>query len=77
MIRSFLPHMEEAGEGIIANFSPIGDNRPLQKCAYSQQWAVEGLTRSLAQELQIAVAFNRSNRYPNASLNLWRCGRLV
>ncbi len=63
MIRSFLPHMEEAGEGIIANFSSYwGQSTAPEVAPYcASKWAVEGLTRSLAQELPgglATVAFN-------------------
>ena len=63
MIRSFVPIMEEQGHGVIANFSSYWGQSTAPKvgpyCA--SKWGVEGLTRSLAQELQdglTAVAFN-------------------
>ena len=63
MIRSFVPIMEEQGHGVIANFSSYWGQSTAPKvgpyCA--SKWGVEGLTRSLAQELPdglTAVAFN-------------------
>jgi NAD(P)-dependent dehydrogenase (short-subunit alcohol dehydrogenase family) len=63
MIRSFLPMMQEAGRGIIANFSSYwGQSTAPEVAPYcATKWGVEGLTRSLAQELPSglgAVAFN-------------------
>ena len=63
MIRSFLPMMQEAGRGIIANFSSYwGQSTAPEVAPYcATKWGVEGLTRSLAQELPRglgAVAFN-------------------
>ena len=53
MIRSFLPMMQEAGRGIIANFSSYwGQSTAPEVAPYcATKWGVEGLTRSLAQEL--------------------------
>lgn len=62
MIRSFLPKMEQS-EGIIANFSSYwGQSTAPEVAPYcASKWGVEGLTRSLAQELPrglATVAFN-------------------
>ena len=63
MIRSFVPRMEKRGNGIIVNFSSYWGQSTAPKvgpyCA--TKWGVEGLTRSLAQELPqglATVAFN-------------------
>jgi len=63
MIRSFVPKMIEKGQGIIANFSSYwGQSTAPEVAPYcATKWGVEGLTRSLAQELPRglgAVAFN-------------------
>jgi len=63
MIRSFVPMMQKAGCGIIANFSSYwGQSTAPEVGPYcASKWGVEGLTRSLAQELPdglSAVAFN-------------------
>ena len=63
MIRSFVPLMEKQGSGIIANFSSYwGQSTAPEVGPYcSSKWGVEGLTRSLAQELpdgMTAIAFN-------------------
>ena len=63
MIRAFVPKMEKAGRGIIANFSSYwGQSTAPDVGPYcATKWGVEGLTRSLAQELPCglaAVAFN-------------------
>ena len=63
MIRSFVPMMESAGCGVIANFSSYwGQSTAPEVAPYcATKWGVEGLTRSLAQELPsglAAVAFN-------------------
>ena len=63
MIRSFLPKMEQTGEGIIANFSSYwGQSTAPEVAPYcASKWGVEGLTRSLSQELPeglATVAFN-------------------
>jgi len=63
MIRAFVPRMEKAGRGIIANFSSYwGQSTAADVGPYcATKWGVEGLTRSLAQELPkglAAVAFN-------------------
>jgi NAD(P)-dependent dehydrogenase (short-subunit alcohol dehydrogenase family) len=63
MIRSFVPKMIEKGQGIIANFSSYwGQSTAPEVAPYcATKWGVEGLTRSLAQELPsglAAVAFN-------------------
>jgi len=63
MIRSFVPLMEKQRSGIIANFSSYwGQSTAPEVGPYcASKWGVEGLTRSLAQELpdgMTAVAFN-------------------
>ena len=63
MIRSFLPMMQDTGQGMIANFSSYwGQSTAPEVGPYcATKWGVEGLTRSLAQELPKglgAVAFN-------------------
>ena len=63
MIRSFLPMMLDAGQGMIANFTSYwGQSTAPEVAPYcATKWGVEGLTRSLAQELPSglgAVAFN-------------------
>ena len=63
MIRSFVPRMENLGRGIIANFSSYwGQSTAPEVAPYcATKWGIEGLTRSLAQELPkglSAVAFN-------------------
>jgi NAD(P)-dependent dehydrogenase (short-subunit alcohol dehydrogenase family) len=63
MIRSFVPMMENKGQGIIVNFSSYwGQSTAPEVGPYcATKWGVEGLTRSLAQELpkgMAAVAFN-------------------
>ena len=63
MIRSFVPRMEKQGHGIIANFSSYwGQSTAPEVGPYcASKWGVEGLTRSLAQELPsglVTVAFN-------------------
>ena len=63
MIRSFVPKMEEVGHGIIVNFSSYwGKTTAADVGPYcATKWGVEGLTRSLAQELSrglATVAFN-------------------
>ena len=63
MIRSFVPRMEKRGNGIIVNFSSYwGQSTAPEVGPYcATKWGVEGLTRSLAQELSqglATVAFN-------------------
>jgi len=63
MIRAFLPAMEKRGRGIIVNFSSYwGRSTAPEVGPYcASKWGVEGLTRSLAQELPAGlgtVAFN-------------------
>ena len=63
MIRTFVPIMEKQGHGVIANFSSYwGQSTAPEVGPYcASKWGVEGLTRSLAQELPddlTAVAFN-------------------
>jgi len=63
VIRSFLPAMIAAGEGIVVNFSSgWGRSTSPQVAPYcASKWAVEGLTQALAQELPAglgAIALN-------------------
>jgi NAD(P)-dependent dehydrogenase (short-subunit alcohol dehydrogenase family) len=63
MILSFVPRMGKKGKGLIANFSSYwGQSTAPEVGPYcSSKWGVEGLTRSLAQELPqglAAVSFN-------------------
>lgn len=63
MVRSFVPIMERVGKGIIVNFSSYwGQSTAPEVGPYcATKWGVEGLTRSLAQELPnnlAAVVFN-------------------
>ena len=63
MVRSFVPIMERVGRGIIVNFSSYwGQSTAPEVGPYcATKWGVEGLTRSLAQELPnnlAAVVFN-------------------
>jgi len=63
MIRAFLPSMLEAGKGTIVNFSSYwGQSSAAEVAPYcASKWAIEGLTRALAQELPnelSAVALN-------------------
>jgi NAD(P)-dependent dehydrogenase (short-subunit alcohol dehydrogenase family) len=63
MIRAFLPSMLEAGKGTIVNFSSYwGQSTAPEVAPYcASKWAIEGLTRALAQELPFglsAVALN-------------------
>jgi len=63
MIRSFVPLMERIEKGIIVNFSSYwGQSSAADVGPYcASKWGVEGLTRSLSQELPNnlgAVAFN-------------------
>ena len=63
MIRSFVPMMQNADEGIVVNFSSYwGQSTAPEVAPYcASKWGVEGLTRALAQELPnnlAAVAFN-------------------
>jgi NAD(P)-dependent dehydrogenase (short-subunit alcohol dehydrogenase family) len=62
-IRAFLPAMEDAGRGVIVNFSSYwGRSTAPEVAPYcATKWAIEGLTQSLSQELPdglAAVAFN-------------------
>jgi NAD(P)-dependent dehydrogenase (short-subunit alcohol dehydrogenase family) len=62
-IRSFLPTMEDAGRGVIVNFSSYwGRSTAPEVAPYcATKWAIEGLTQALSQELPTglaAVAFN-------------------
>jgi NAD(P)-dependent dehydrogenase (short-subunit alcohol dehydrogenase family) len=58
VIRHFVPAMVKAGHGIIVNFSSgwgrAVDAEVAPYCA--SKWAVEGLTRALAQELPSGMA---------------------
>ena len=58
MIRSFVPRMEKQEHGIIANFSSYwGQSTAPEVAPYcASKWGVEGLTRSLAQELPAGLA---------------------
>ncbi len=63
IIRHFVPAMIEAGKGIIVNFSSgWGRSTSPEVAPYcATKWAIEGLTRALAQELPdglAAVALN-------------------
>ncbi len=63
MIRAFLPEMENEGTGIIVNFSSYwGQTTAPDVGPYcASKWAIEGLSRSLAQEVPdgiSVVAFN-------------------
>jgi NAD(P)-dependent dehydrogenase (short-subunit alcohol dehydrogenase family) len=62
-IRAFLPAMENNGNGVIVNFSSYwGSSTAADVAPYcATKWGIEGLTRSLSQELPsglAAVAFN-------------------
>lgn len=56
--RSFLPAMIESGRGVVANFSSgWGRSTSPEVAIYcASKWAVEGLTRALAQELPRGLA---------------------
>lgn len=58
VIRHFVPAMVERGSGVIVNFSSgwgrVTDAEVAPYCA--SKWAVEGLTRALAQELPAGMA---------------------
>ena len=63
MIRSFVPKMIHKGQGIITSFSSYwGQSTAPEVGPYcATKWGVEGLSRSLAQELPsglVSVAFN-------------------
>lgn len=63
LIRAFLPAMEKRGKGTIVNFSSYwGQSSAPEVGPYcASKWGVEGLTRSLSQEIPVglcAVAFN-------------------
>lgn len=63
VIRHFLPAMMERGSGVVVNFSSgWGRSASPEVAAYcASKWAIEGLTRALAQELPhglAAVALN-------------------
>lgn len=63
VIKAFLPAMMEAGKGVIVNFSSgWGRSTSPEVVPYcASKWAIEGLSRGLAQELPrglAAVAFN-------------------
>lgn len=57
-IRSFLPAMLEQGRGVVVNFSSYwGRSTSPEEAPYcATKWAVEGLTRALAQELPAGLA---------------------
>ncbi len=58
IVRNFLPPMIEQGRGVLVNFSSgwgrSGEAELAPYCA--TKWAVEGLTRSLAQEIPAGLA---------------------
>jgi NAD(P)-dependent dehydrogenase (short-subunit alcohol dehydrogenase family) len=58
VIRHFVPAMIKAGRGVIVNFSSgwgrAVDTEVAPYCA--TKWAIEGLTRALAQELPVGMA---------------------
>jgi NAD(P)-dependent dehydrogenase (short-subunit alcohol dehydrogenase family) len=58
VIRNFLPAMLERGSGVMVNFSSgWGRSAEAELAPYcATKWAVEGLTRSLAQELPKGLA---------------------
>lgn len=58
VVRHFLPPMLEQGRGVIVNvISGSGKNCPPMSGAYNtSKWAVEGLTRTLANELPSGLA---------------------
>ncbi len=53
MIKAFLPEMKSLNEGVIVNFSSYwGQSTAAEVAPYcASKWAIEGLTRALAQEL--------------------------
>ena len=53
MIKAFLPKMEGLSQGMIVNFSSYwGQSTAAEVAPYcASKWAIEGLTRALAQEL--------------------------
>ncbi|MGQ7844821.1 SDR family oxidoreductase [Granulosicoccus sp. 3-233] len=58
VIRALLPHMIEAGRGVIINLSSgWGRSVSTQVAPYcASKWAIEGLTRALAEELPDGLA---------------------
>jgi len=63
MIKEFVPHMIKVGKGIVVNFSSgWGRSTSPNVAPYcSSKWAIEGLSKSLAQELpesMVSVALN-------------------
>ena len=53
MIKAFLPEMKDLNQGMIVNFSSYwGQSTAAEVAPYcASKWAIEGLTRALAQEL--------------------------
>ncbi len=58
VIRHFVPAMVKAGQGVIVNFSSgWGRSTNAEVASYcATKWAIEGLTRALAQELPKGMA---------------------
>lgn len=58
VIRHFVPAMVQAGQGVIVNFSSgWGRSTSAQVAPYcATKWAIEGMTRALAQELPDGMA---------------------
>ena len=58
VLRAFLPSMLERGRGVVVNFSSDWGRStdPMVAPYCASKWAIEGLTRSLAQELPAGMA---------------------